>query len=107
MLKMQVIGYSGSDAVLKEVNGKQVINFSVAHTDKWKNPDGVLVERTTWVKCAIWDRPNLAPHIKKGTLLLVEGSPASEAYSNKDSELVSNLTLTVHHTELLSSPAQS
>ena len=32
MLKTQAIGHLGNDAVVNNVNGKNVINFNVAHS---------------------------------------------------------------------------
>ena len=32
MIKLQIIGNLGKDCIVKEVNGKNVINFSVAHS---------------------------------------------------------------------------
>lgn len=78
---MQIIGSLGKDAIVKEVNGKNVINFSVAHSEKWKDAQGVVKERTTWVECAYWsDRIAIAPYLLKGTLVYCEGSPEVDAY---------------------------
>ncbi len=41
MIKLLVIGNLGKDAVLNNVNGKNVINFTVAHTEKYKDAQGV------------------------------------------------------------------
>jgi Single-strand binding protein family len=54
MIKLQVIGNLGKDCIVKEVNGKNVINFSVAHTERYKDSQGNQKERTTWVECAYW-----------------------------------------------------
>ena len=54
MLKLQLIGNLGQDAVVNNVGGKNVINFSVAHTEKYKNSEGTEVSKTTWVSCAYW-----------------------------------------------------
>lgn len=35
MLKLEVIGHIGSDAVLKDFNGKKYIAFNVAHSEKF------------------------------------------------------------------------
>jgi hypothetical protein len=35
MIKLQVIGHLGRDGVVNNVNGKNVINFSVAHAEKF------------------------------------------------------------------------
>ena len=45
MIKMQVIGRLGKDCVVNTVNGKNVINFTVAHSEKYKDSQGVLQER--------------------------------------------------------------
>ena len=37
MIKMQIIGHLGQDSQVNDVNGKKVINFSVAHSEKFKN----------------------------------------------------------------------
>ena len=49
MIKMQVIGNLGKDCVVNTVNGKNVINFTVAHTEKYKDSQGNMQEKTTWV----------------------------------------------------------
>ena len=40
MIKMQVIGNLGKDCVVNQVNGKNVINFTVAHTEKYRDSQG-------------------------------------------------------------------
>lgn len=46
MIKLQIVGNLGKDCILKEVNGKNVINFSVAHTERYKDSKGEQKERT-------------------------------------------------------------
>ena len=48
MIKLQVIGNLGKDAVLNNVNGKSVINFTVAHTERFKDAQGVQKDKTTY-----------------------------------------------------------
>ena len=40
MIKLQVIGNLGKDALVNNVNGKTVINFNVAHTERYKDAQG-------------------------------------------------------------------
>lgn len=83
MIKIQVIGHLGKDAVINNVNGKSVINFSVAHTEIYKDAQGEKKEKTTWVDCAYWtDRTAIAPYLKKGTQVYVEGQPEVRIYDN-------------------------
>jgi len=102
MIKLQVIGNLGGDCIQREVNGKTVINFNVAHSEKFKDSMSNLKERTTWVKCAYWtDRPAVAQYLKKGKTVYVEGSPEAEAYTNKEGQQVATLKMTVFSLQLV------
>ena len=102
MLQTEAIGYLGQDATVQSTNGKTVINFSIAHSEKWKDQQGVLHEKTTWLNCSMWERPNLAPHLKKGTQVWVSGTPSVSAYASKaDGKPMADLRLTVNRLELL------
>ncbi len=102
MIKLQIIGNLGKDAIVNTVNGKTVINFSVAHKEKFKDGQGNLKEKTTWVECAYWtDRTAVAPYLKKGTLVYTEGSPEADAYTNKDNQPAATLRLRVLNVQLL------
>jgi single-strand DNA-binding protein len=106
MIKLQVIGNLGKDCIVKEVNGKNVINFSVAHTERFKDSQGNLKERTTWVECAYWtDRTAIAPYLTKGTTVYAEGSPEADAYLNKDNQAAATLRMRVQTIQLLGSRA--
>lgn len=102
MIKLQVIGNLGKDCVLKEVNGKNVINFSVAHTERFKDSTGTQRERTTWVECAFWtDRTAIAPYLLKGQLVYAEGSPEADGYLNKENQPSATLRMRVRDIQLL------
>ena len=103
MLQTTAIGYLGNDAVLKTVNEKSVINFSIAHTEKYKNKDGTTVEKTTWVECSMWDAENVAKYLQKGTQVYIQGTPESRAYTSKEGELKSTLHVRVQNLQLLGS----
>ena len=102
MIKLQVIGNLGGDCIQREVNGKTVINFNVAHSEKFKDSTGNLRERTIWVKCAYWtDRTAVAQYLKKGKTVYVEGAPDAESYTNKEGQQTANLKMTVFNLQLL------
>lgn len=104
MIKMQIIGFIGQDATVNNVNGKSVINFSVAHSEKYKNKDGVEVNKSTWASCAYWtDKINVAMYLKKGTQVYLEGVPEARTYTNKNNETLPQLNLRVISLNLLSS----
>ena len=101
---MQVIGYLGQDAIVNTVNGKTVINFSVAHSEKYKNKDGIEVDKSVWISAAYWtDRVNVAMYLKKGTQVYLEGSPEAKTYTNKNNEVIPQLQIRVASLNLLSS----
>jgi single-strand DNA-binding protein len=85
MIKLQIIGHLGKDASVNEVNGKKVINFSVAHTESYKDRDGVEVKKTTWVECSRWsDSVAVAGYMKKGSMIFAEGIPEIRTYEKAD-----------------------
>ena len=104
MIKLQIIGNLGTDCTTNEVNGRTVINFPVAHSEKYKDSQGNLVEKTTWVKCAYWtDRTAIAQYLKKGQLVYAEGNPEAEGYLNKENQNAASLKMTVFRIQLLGS----
>ena len=109
MIKLQVIGNLGRDAVVNNVNGKNVINFTVAHTEKFKDSSGNQKDKTVWVDCAYWtDRTAIAPYLKKGTQVYAEGQPDIRTYQTQDGKQGASLSLRVLSVQLLGSrPEQS
>ena len=102
MIKLQVIGNLGKDAIVNNVNGKSVINFTVAHTEKFKDAQGNLKDKTTWVDCAYWtDRTAVAPYLKKGTQVYAEGQPDVRTYTTQDGRSGATLSLRVLSVQLL------
>ena len=102
MIKLQIVGNLGGDCIQKEVNGKTVINFNVAHTEKYKDAQGNLKERTTWVNCAYWtDRTAVAQYLKKGKQIYAEGTPEADGYLNKENQPAATLRMRVQNLQLL------
>ncbi len=102
MIKLQIIGNLGKDCIVKEVNGKNVINFSVAHTERYKDAQGNQKERTTWVECAYWtDKTAVAQYLTKGKTVYAEGSPEADAYTNKEGQVAATLRMRVQAVQLL------
>lgn len=102
MIKMQVIGNLGKDCVVNTVNGKNVINFTVAHTEKYRDSGGNNQEKTTWVDCAYWtDRTAIAPYLQKGQQVFVEGTPEVRSFTRNDGTAGASLSLRVREVQLL------
>lgn len=102
MIKMQVIGRLGKDCTVNTVNGKNVINFTVAHSEKYRDSQGNNQEKTTWVDCAYWtDRTAIAPYLQKGTQVFVEGTPEVRSYTRNDGTAGASLSLRIREVQLL------
>jgi single-strand DNA-binding protein len=104
MIRLQLIGHLGNDAVQRHVNGKAVLSFRVAHSERYTNKDGVLQEKTIWVDCSYWEREKVGPYLTRGTHVYIEGTPSVEVYVNNQGEQVSVLRLRVFTLQLLSRP---
>jgi single-strand DNA-binding protein len=108
MIKLQVIGNLGKDCVTNTVNGKNVINFSVAHTEKFKDQQGNQKDKTIWVECAYWtDRTAIAPYLRKGTQVFVDGTPEVRTYPKNDGTTGVSLALRVATVQLLGSKSEN
>jgi single-strand DNA-binding protein len=102
MIKLQVIGNLGKDCVVNTVNGKNVINFTVAHTEKYRDSQGNNQEKTTWVDCAYWtDRTAISPYLTKGKQVFVEGTPEVRTFTRNDGTAGASLSLRVRDVQLL------
>lgn len=103
MLNLQVIGNLGSDAVVKENNGKKFVTFNVAHTDKYTDEQGMKHERTTWVSC-IWngDGGRVLPYLTKGACVFAQGPAELRVFdSAKDHCKKAGVSIRIQHLELV------
>ncbi len=86
MRKILIIGNVGQDAVLRYTpNGKPVGNFSVAVNERWTDANGTKQEKTEWLMVEMWDKfaETLAPFVKQGRQVYVEGIPSADAWIDK------------------------
>jgi single-strand DNA-binding protein len=97
MIAATVAGNVGKDAELKQAGGDQVLEFSVASSEKVKNEDV-----TTWVRCTLWGKrgASLAQYVKKGSPVTVTGSLAERAFTDKNGAKRSSLELRVSDIKL-------
>lgn len=107
MIKLQIIGYLGRNAVEKQVNGRAVLNFNVAHNERYKDAQGVLQERTIWAECAMWAPNGVGPYLLQGTYVFVEGTPHLELYTTSAGTPATSLKLRVTGLKLLSGGGRS
>lgn len=107
MLQTSIIGNLGANAEVKDVNGNKFVSFNVAHTERWKQEDGTINERTMWVSCALnGDGGNLLPYLKKGATVFAIGRASTRVYSSEKARgFVAGINLSVQHIELVGGKA--
>mgnify|MGYP003987046193 FL=1 len=84
MLRVEMLGRVGRDPETRYMpSGGAVTNFSMAHTDRWKDKEtGEQKERTEWVRVVAFNRQAeiIGDHVKKGALLWVAGTLQTRDY---------------------------
>lgn len=84
MRKLIIAGFLGNDATVNDLPSgtMQVINFSIATTDKFKEET-----RTTWVRCSRFtNNVAISPYLKKGTYVIVQGRAEVETYTDQNQQ---------------------
>lgn len=106
MLKGIIIGWLGADASFVETDGSKFVAARVAHTDMWKDAQGMAHSNTIWVDIIIKHDSPVVPYLKKGTQIYVEGSISLRVYSSeKDRCHKAGITIHAKTIQLLSSKA--
>lgn len=105
-MQFSAIGRVGSDAQVKKVGERHVINFSIAVNKKKVNTNtGEMTEETQWLNCALWrnDAGSIGNYLKRGTQVFVQGEPSWDIYKKKDNRPGIDTRLSVQRIELLGS----
>lgn len=95
-LSMTVIGRLGNDLKNGNSNGVDFVNMSIAHSIPIFNKEqNEWTERTVWVRATYWGKLEKPENFKKGSLVLVEGTPSADMVHPKDgSSPYASLTMT-------------
>lgn len=103
MNRLEIIGFIGQDAVVKDLGSNQVINFSVAVSESYVNKTtNEKVTNTTWFDCAKWGNNTvIAQYLKKGTQLYISGKPNNRGWLNENGEVKIANGITVNEITLL------
>jgi single-strand DNA-binding protein len=100
---MLFTGRLTANADVKAVKGdKQVINFTVAINQKWKNKAGEKKEKTAFVECAYWRNSGIAEYLTKGAVVEISGWMEAQAYQSKKDGLKARLICTCDTIKLFS-----
>ncbi len=101
MLKVEIIGNIGNDAVVKDFNGKKYIAFNVAHSERYKDAQGNTVEKTTWVSVLKPGESNVVQYLKKGTGVYVCGDLSVKAYTDSQHQAQVGVNCLAREVQLL------
>ena len=84
---MNITGRVTRDAQVRTLSdSRQVVNFSVAINESYKNKKGDRVEQTTFFECAYWISPRVAEWLTKGTVVELTGMVSARAWTGNDGE---------------------
>lgn len=101
-----VIGRIAQDARVKTTeSGKELIEFTVVENFRYKDKAGAKKDDPTFYNCVKWNSTTLAPYLKKGVAVSIEGQIGAEAYKSKKEKgaLKASLKFTVRRLEFLPS----
>jgi single-strand DNA-binding protein len=89
MLKIEAIGNIGSDATIKQINGRDALSFAIAHSER-RNGE----ESTIWVDCLYFtNNPDrLQPYLTKGKSIHVRGNMSVSTYTTRDGMVRINIS---------------
>ncbi len=82
-----LIGNLGRDPELRYTpNGQAVATFSLATTEKWRDKDGQLSDKTVWHNIVCWGKQAeiVNQYLKKGSPIYIEGRIQNRSYDDKD-----------------------
>ena len=81
---VNLIGRIGTDPDTKDVQeGRKVTNFTLATESVYKDSNQEKQAKTTWHQISLWGNDNLIPHLKKGTLISLDGSIENSSYEKE------------------------
>ncbi|MDB5088598.1 MAG: ssb 1 [Mucilaginibacter sp.] len=103
--------FTGRLTAKAEVNAvkgdKQVINFTVAINQRWKNKAGEKKEKTAFVDCAYWRNSGIAEYLTKGAVVEISGWMEAQGYQSKKDGIRARLTCTCDTIKLFSLTAKN
>lgn len=82
---MNIIGRLTKDAQVSTLqDDRQVVNFSVAVNESYRNKQGERVAHTEYFNCAYWISTKVAKMLTKGALVELSGRASARAWIGGD-----------------------
>lgn len=89
---MNISGRLTQDAtVSKTTTGKDVVNFSIAVNNGYRNKQSQWVDNPTFIDCAYWRTPVVVSWLKQGLFVELGGQISARAWEGKDGTLKAGL----------------
>lgn len=66
MIILNVSGNLTADAIVRTVNGTSLIAFTIASNNRYKTKGGKVHEEVNYIRCTIWNKPELEKLLYKG-----------------------------------------
>ena len=85
--KVILVGNLGQDPETRHTNGgNSVTQLRLATTEKYKDRDGAMQERTEWHTVIVWGKQGeaCAKHLTKGRQVYVEGRLTTRKWQDKE-----------------------
>lgn len=96
---MNITGRLTRDAQVRRTSqNKEVVSFSVAVNDSYRNKQGERIEQTAFFDCSYWRTPKVADFLTKGTVVELSGRVSARAWTGNDGEIRAGLNF--HTTEI-------
>lgn len=86
MNRVTLLGRIGKDPEVRNTqSGKSVTNFSLATSEKWKDRDGQMQEKTEWHNVIVWGdiEGEILSRAGKGAEVFVEGQLTTRKWTDK------------------------
>lgn len=104
---MTIAGRLTADAAVNTTKDeRQVVNFTVAVNDRYKNREGEVVKVTAYYNCSYWISPKMAQYLKKATLVEIDGRVNVNPYVGKDGTAKASMTCHVNNIKILAWPKE-
>jgi single-strand DNA-binding protein len=104
---MNISGNLTADAIVKNVNGTDVVNFTIASNNRYKAAGGEIKEEVTFINCSIWEKPEAAKYLYKGRSINAIGSLRLRKYVAGDGSNQTSLNLKVSFFQLFGKNKQN
>jgi single-strand DNA-binding protein len=104
--KVILVGNLGADPESRFTpTNAQVVNFSIATSESWKDSNGEQQEKTEWHRIVMWRAlaETAAKYLKKGSKVYIEGKLQTRSWDDQSGQKRYTTEVVAHSMEMLDS----